>query len=167
MNLKIISGGQTGADLGGLRAAKMYGVETGGCAAKGFKTENGVCMDLKTIYGLVDKKYDYAARTKENVRNADITLIFADNIKSAGTRLTIETCKSEKKPYWVNPAAYVVEGVITKMNGILTPESTFVINVAGNRESVAPGVCARAESVVGSALKMWNYRNSKKEEVKK
>jgi hypothetical protein len=161
VNLKIISGGQSGADIGGLRAAKDRGIETGGCAAKGFMTENGVCTDLKTIYGLIDKKYDYVARTKENVRNADITLIFADDIKSAGTRLTIESCRSEKKPYWINPAAYVVANVIIQMSRILTPDVVFVINVAGNRESVAPGVCARTESVMSSALKMWNYRNVK------
>ena len=28
---KVISGGQTGADIAGLMAAEMYGVETGGC----------------------------------------------------------------------------------------------------------------------------------------
>jgi hypothetical protein len=161
MKLKIISGGQTGADLGGLRAAKMHGIETGGCAAAGFKTENGVCKDLETIYGLIDKKYDYATRTKENVRNADATLIFADDVNSAGTRLTIETCKKLKKPYRVNPASYGIVTILTKIQKIVAEDAVFVINIAGNRESVAPGVRARTESVMGGALKMWNYRNVK------
>jgi hypothetical protein len=35
---KVISGGQSGADLGGLRAAKVLGIQTGGSMPKGFLT---------------------------------------------------------------------------------------------------------------------------------
>ena len=38
---KIISGGQTGADKGGLIAAKKANIKTGGIAPKGFMTEAG------------------------------------------------------------------------------------------------------------------------------
>jgi hypothetical protein len=163
MKLKIISGGQTGADIGGLRAAKSCAIETGGCAAKGFKTENGADLSLCDVYNLVDKGYDYVERTKENVRNSDITLIFADNINSAGTKLTIKSCNDYKKSYKVNPPAYVIEELLTKMGKIIDKDVVFVINVAGNRESVAPGVCARTFNVVSHAIHMWIFKN----EVKK
>ena len=157
MKLKIISGGQTGADLGGLRAAKSSDIETGGCAAKGFKTENGVSEEIETLYHLVDKGYDYVERTKENIRNADITLIFADNIASPGTKLTIRTCRENKKPCKINPPAYAVEAIFTKMQKILPEDAVFVVNVAGNRESVAPGIGARAENVMRHAIHMMKF----------
>jgi hypothetical protein len=39
--VKVISGGQTGADQGGLVAARTLKIETGGTAAKGWLTEDG------------------------------------------------------------------------------------------------------------------------------
>jgi hypothetical protein len=38
------------AAMGGLRAAKELGILTGGEAPKGFKTEDGSNLELKTIY---------------------------------------------------------------------------------------------------------------------
>ncbi len=41
-----ISGGQSGADFGGLLAAKRCGIPTGGKIPKGFLTENGPKPEL-------------------------------------------------------------------------------------------------------------------------
>ena len=38
---RVISGGQTGADQAGWRAAKASGIPTGGWMPKGFLTEDG------------------------------------------------------------------------------------------------------------------------------
>ena len=85
--IKIISGGQTGADTGGLKAAHALGYKTGGHAAKGFITENGVNFDLRDKYGLSDKcGFSYAERTRENVKMSNVTFIFADYPRSAGTQ---------------------------------------------------------------------------------
>ena len=159
MKLKVISGGQTGADIGGLRAAKAHGIETGGCAAKDYKIESGHLEELKTFYFLEDKGFDYVERTKENVRNSDITLIFADKLASPGTKLTIRTCRELKKPYKVNPAAYTVRDLILKMGSILPEENIFTINIAGNRESVAPGIRERTERVLWNAFKMVKFKS--------
>jgi RNase P protein component len=161
MKLKVISGGQSGADVAGLRAAREHGIETGGCAAKGFKTENGVVPELGTMYNLIDEDLDYVARTKENVRNADLTLIFADKLESAGTRLTIDSCKKFKKAHKINPAAYVIEEVVTKLSRVLPEDAVFVINIAGNRESVAPGIGARTENVLSHAFHMMKFKEVK------
>lgn len=44
----VLSGGQTGADLGGLRAARACGIPTGGWAPRGWLTEVGWLVE----YGL-------------------------------------------------------------------------------------------------------------------
>jgi len=144
--LKIISGGQTGADVAGLTAAKKCGFDTGGFAANGFETENGKRPDYAKMYGLVDKHYNYAQRTVENVRMADATIVFAANISSSGTRLTINTCIKIGKPYLVNPTVEEVISFIQKNN----PK---VINIAGNRESVTPGITARVEKLLIDAFR--------------
>jgi hypothetical protein len=164
MKIKIISGGQTGADYGGLLAAKAYDIQTGGCAAKGFKTEVGFNTALGSFYNLEDKGLDYVDRTKENVRNSDMTLVFADNLNSAGTKLTIDTCAKLKKPCKINPAAFVIADIITKMRGILPDDASFTINVAGNRESVAPGIKERTERVLCGAFKMVKFKHKEKNE---
>jgi hypothetical protein len=92
--LKVISGGQTGADIAGLVAAKRCGLDTGGFCANGFMTENGVKPEYAKMYNLVDNHYDYHRRTVENVKASDFTLIFADNVNSPGTKLTISACNS-------------------------------------------------------------------------
>ena len=48
---KVVSGGQTGADQAGLRAARAAGIETGGWAPKGWETEEGPAPWLSD-YGL-------------------------------------------------------------------------------------------------------------------
>lgn len=45
--VRIISGGQTGADQGALVAAKQLGIETGGWTPRGFLTEAGPCPEEK------------------------------------------------------------------------------------------------------------------------
>lgn len=104
---KIISGGQTGADLGGLKAAKKLGIKTGGLAPKGYKTEIGNNPELFTLYGLVAAPTDdYSYRTAANVRASHATVIFATNAKSPGTKFTIKTCEAGGKPFiLINPFA--------------------------------------------------------------
>jgi hydroxymethylpyrimidine pyrophosphatase-like HAD family hydrolase len=50
----IISGGQTGADIAGLKVAKQLNFKTGGFAAKNFMTENGTA-ELKKIAKYITK----------------------------------------------------------------------------------------------------------------
>lgn len=157
MKVKIISDGQTGADLGGLRAAKTYGFPTGGCDANGFKTENGVYKESDTVFGLVDKGYGWVDQTRENVRESDLTLIYADDPESVGTKRTIASCQMYKKPFRMNMPAHSLCDLLNRMNKILPAGKEFVINVAGDRESVAPGIEARTERLVGVGLRMYKF----------
>ena len=91
MKLRIHSGGQTGADLAGLWVAKNMGLPTGGLAPQGYKTQAGDKPSLKDLFGL-KAAGDYRTRTIQNVRDADVTLIFARNWNSPGTVLTKNSC---------------------------------------------------------------------------
>ena len=72
---KIISGGQTGADIGGLLAAKELNIPTGGTAPKGYRTELGSNFDLCDIFNLSEHSSDkYPPRTAANVKNSDGTV---------------------------------------------------------------------------------------------
>jgi hypothetical protein len=87
--VKVISGGQTGADLAGLRAARDLGLETGGFAAAGFWNEDGAQPGLGPEFGLVEAKGSYVHRTKLNVDAADCTVAFLAAERGSGTSKTV------------------------------------------------------------------------------
>jgi hypothetical protein len=51
---RVVSGGQTGADQAGWRAAKAVGLETGGWMPRGFLTEDGHRPEFRDLYGAVE-----------------------------------------------------------------------------------------------------------------
>ncbi len=132
MKLKLVmSGGQTGADLTGLEEAKKLGLETGGTAPKGYKTERGANFDLRDLYGLKESHTsEYAARTHQNAGDAEITIWFG-NTNSPGYWCTRAGCKKHGKPFEVNPSELQLEYFANNYESW---------NVAGNRESKNPGV---------------------------
>lgn len=100
---KVISGGQTGADQGALKAAQQVGLSTGGWAPRRFYTEDGACPELGSKYGLQEISYDkkmpfcadYVTRSKKNVDDSDGTLVFHLR-RSLGTSKTIGYCITHK-----------------------------------------------------------------------
>ena len=101
---KIISGGQTGADKGGLIAAKKAKLKTGGIAPKGFMTEAGKDPSLKSEYGLRENfSDDLKERTLSNLRGAHCTIVFATKPGSRGTKFTIDSLKKEKRMHTIAP----------------------------------------------------------------
>ena len=72
--LKIVSGGQTGADRAGLDWAISMGIPHGGWCPRGRKAEDGV---IPARYQLTEtKSADYLTRTRWNVRDSNATVIF-------------------------------------------------------------------------------------------
>jgi hypothetical protein len=131
---KVISGGQQGVDIGGLIAAKEAGVKTGGWAPRGWKTTVGANPGL-AVYGLQEHhKVGYPPRTKQNVNDSDGTLIFATNMNSAGTKMTIRYAEELGKPYHLVPLPpvdiYQVTDEIVKW---IKVSAVHTMNVAGNR----------------------------------
>ena len=94
---KIISGGQTGADRGGLDFAIHAGLEHGGYVPRGRKAEDGT---IDERYNLVELSTDsYPARTRNNIEESDATVIFSlERLLSGGTKLTWEHAKKLGKP---------------------------------------------------------------------
>ena len=136
---KIISGGQTGSDRGGLRAAIQTMIEHGGSCPKGRKAEDGV---IPSCFHLKETESDtYPPRTWRNVRDSKGTIIFTQGPAERGSKLTIEFCKKQGKP-WLHvdlgkkseaQASYMIERWIER-------NQIDVCNVAGNRESKSPGI---------------------------
>lgn len=132
--MKIISGGQYGADLGGLLASEYLGIETGGWAPRGFLTCRGLNPDLKK-YGLKEtQSCGYTSRTLLNVKDSDCTIIIASNINSPGTRQTIRFCKQHSKPYFIFQDDLDIN--VQKAIKCLELNENSVINIAGNRDKI-------------------------------
>ncbi|WP_243146674.1 putative molybdenum carrier protein [Scytonema sp. UIC 10036] len=157
--IKVISGGQTGADMGGLQGAKALGLPTGGTAAAGWMTENGVNPNLQE-YGLVEGEKgnttveSYNKRTVENIRNADGTAIFGD-INSPGSRFTVQTAQNMGKPVLQVPLDTALNARPTAaqlLRDFVETNHIKVLNVAGNRESKAPGLQAAVAEIVQIGL---------------
>jgi hypothetical protein len=137
---KIISGGQTGADRGGLQAGRKLGLPTGGTAPKGFRTEAGLDPSLKD-FGLVEHaSANFRPRTVRNVEDSDGTVWFGMT-DTPGALATLRAAIALDRPLLLNPLPGVLREWIVK-NHIAT------LNVAGNRESLHPGLCREVEDYI-------------------
>lgn len=141
---RIISGGQTGADMGALKAARDLGIKTGGWAPKGWITEDGPNPELNK-YGLIQHSSpNYPPRTRMNCQDGDLTAIFGD-MKSAGAKLTVDICKSDSIPYVINPDAQELRDMCEQLQ-------VRVLNVAGNRASKDAEIEERVRKIVTDAF---------------
>lgn len=147
---KIISGGQTGADIGGLIGAKRVGIATGGYAPKDYRTEVGEQSEVLQKLGLKEHSSpNYRCRTQENIMSSDATIIFATDISSDGTKLTIKYCKDLEKPFLiVNP--FLESSQMIK--DFLNTNKPSTLNIAGNRESKSKGIASKTASIIQSVF---------------
>lgn len=100
---KIISGGQSGADLGGILFALIYKIEHEVNTHRGFKPIRGKIPDNVKVNYVTNKLGvpGLIYRTEYNVKNSDITLIFIQKElnKTKGSRLTARYCLENGKPH--------------------------------------------------------------------
>lgn len=141
----LISGGQTGADMGGLRAAHDVGIATGGIAPAGFRTEKGAHPALGYLYGLLESDSpDYAVRTIDNVKMAD-AVILVTCMTSPGSRLTKQIAFQYSKPLFEvgfpRRDAWEPYRAVEDCRAWLLRIRPSILMIAGHRESVAPGIC--------------------------
>ena len=87
---RIISGGQTGADRGGLEAAIALGIPHGGYCPRGRLAEDGRVPDRYDLTETASR--EYPDRTLRNIAEADATIVFIEWMDTAGpgSRLTIK-----------------------------------------------------------------------------
>lgn len=147
-DFKVVSGGQSGADLAGLDWAIQNNVPHGGWCPKGRKSEDGL---IGEEYQLAETpESNYLQRTEWNVRDSDATLIFTLSEKlDGGSKKTAEFCTKLGKPY-----LHFRPGVHPKFIArFLARHQVKVLNVAGKRESSAPGVYRLTIDALTQSLK--------------
>ena len=152
---RIISGGQTGADQGGLLAGRELGIPTGGTAPKDWRTETGPEEALLRSFGLVEcAEPGYDARTRQNVVDADGTLLLG-NYATGGSALTMQVVRELGKPVFHVPfpvQGATADSLIAEFREWLDLHRIRILNVAGNRESQNPGLQEHTRRFMISAL---------------
>ena len=145
---KIVSGGQTGVDRGAIEAALELGFPYGGLIPKGRLAEDGA-VPVKFDRMEVALRKDYLFRTEWNVTHSDATLIIARKIMKDGAwreELAGGTLRTERfAAVHARPRLVIfsqnVEKVVEWLEKLAAANGCgIVLNVAGPRESKAPGI---------------------------
>ncbi len=149
--IKIISGGQTGADRAGLDVAIARGLPHGGWCPQGRKAEDG---PLAACYLLTETPTaSYLVRTERNAADSDGTVIFTVGSLSGGSKRTAEFAKKHGRPFLHLSLVAGHERVAAeKLAGFIRTHGVARLNVAGSRESKAPGIHALTHMVLDLAL---------------
>jgi hypothetical protein len=149
--VRIVSGGQTGADRGGLDAAAALGIEHGGWCPAGRRAEDGTIPGLYTLAETLSPAY--GDRTRANVRDSDATVVFTREAATGGSALTLATARRIGKPVLhIDMAKLDVEAAAGRLRGWCVERSIAILNVAGSRESKAPGLADDVCRVLVRAL---------------
>ena len=143
---KIISGGQTGADQGGLEAALHLGIKTGGYAPDKYETETGSNYQLKMKYKLIEAG-SLVQRSKKNIDYSDGTVVFLLK-ESPGTTCSLNYALTKKwgmkpgndkyKPVCVI-SKFDQENIL-KLQDFLKKNEIETLNIVGHRESGFKGI---------------------------
>jgi Circularly permutated YpsA SLOG family len=97
----VVSGGQTGADQAGWRAAQACDIPTGGWMPLHFMTEDGADSSLGRLFNAKTLPTDsYRARTFHNAQESDGTIWFGTT-DSPGAKATLEACEVWRKPVFL------------------------------------------------------------------
>ena len=137
---KIISGGQTGVDRAALDAAIELGIPHGGWCPRGRLAEDG---RIAARYELRESKSpEYPVRTEQNVLEADATLILCRGAPAGGTGLTRWLAERKDRPCLVVDLDCPPEW--SAIHRWLQEHCVAVLNIAGPRESQAPGIAQQA-----------------------
>ncbi len=158
--MRVISGGQTGADRAGLDAALHCDTPHGGWCPKGRRAEDGV---IPARYHLRETTSEhYLARTEQNVMDSDATLVFTFGNPSGGSFSTIAFARTHNKPYLhvdldtmsnKDAAAKVINWLAghPRSQEVAIPDPC-VLNIAGSRASEASGIHKRVYAIMVDIL---------------
>jgi len=158
---RVLTGGQTGADQAAWRAARTAGVPTGGWIPCGWLTETGPRPEFTDEFGAAehpgtgDAASDHTARTRRNAEDGDVTLWFGTT-DTPGARATLGACGELGRPCLVVVASETRPDDVAAW---LADRGARVVNVAGNRESLEPGIGARVERFLGDVFQRMSAEN--------
>ncbi len=146
---KIVSGGQTGADIAALDVALRHNFPHGGWCPKGRRSLDGEIPDKHRL--TETPSASYPQRTEWNVRDSDGTVVFTIAQEATGGSLkTIEFAKKHGKPCLhisrsiFDPSARILDFV--------AEHDIRVLNVSGSRESKEPRVYRWVTQVLEDAF---------------
>jgi hypothetical protein len=150
---RIVSGGQTGVDRAALAFGRRTGIPVGGwCPAGGWAEDLVESPGVLALFPELrpTPSSDPAERTRWNVRDSDATLVLTrDGVASPGTTLTVAIAEELGRRCLV---AEVNDSPAVRdwLDGFAT---AIVLNVAGPRESEAPGIQRDAEALLAAVLR--------------
>lgn len=162
---RVISGGQDGADLGGLEAAWDFNILTGGHCPKFYRTSSGPNLDLRDKFGLIETDAtNYQKRTGLNAKNGDGTIRFASDFSTAGEQLTLRFIKQYDKPYFdVNLPVLEFEyaELYQRIGQWIVDNRITTLNVAGNRDKDRrQGFHFKQTYIILTGVFMWLKENT-------
>ncbi|GBE13362.1 putative molybdenum carrier [bacterium BMS3Bbin14] len=137
--MKIISGGQTGADRAALDAARELELPHGGWLPRGRKTENG---PLPRSYPLEElDSSEYRPRTEKNILASDGTLIVSFGPLRGGSALTESLARRHDRPcLHINLEETTDNQAVASIMAWLRRNRIATLNVAGPRASGEPRI---------------------------
>lgn len=155
---KIFSGGETGADRAAVDFAIEHEVAYGGWVPPG-----GWAEDLREPPGLLARyanfiptqSSDVKVRTSLNVRDTNATVVFAPaSVRSRGVTQTLDIASVLKRPTLVlDPHSLDALERLSVFFSDLKGDT--VLNVAGPRESEAPGLYGAVKSLLEGTLEFF------------
>ena len=150
----VRTGGQTGADRGGLDAARACGVPIcGWCPPGGLSEDYPEPPGLLAVYPELVEGHSsgYVERTAWNVRDSHATLIVApDGIQPrSGTEMTRVFAEQFGRPVLVVSGPEDAPRILDWLSGI---GRGLTLNVAGPRESKSPGVYEVTRDIIRAVL---------------
>lgn len=148
---KIISGGQTGADIAGVDAAISRGVPYGGWLPKGRKAENGIVPETYTDFQVMTRG-GYPMRTEQNVIDSDGTIIFTYGKLAGGSSLTKKFAVKNNRP-WLHIDLDAEDKPVLKIKDWVIEWDIKVLNVAGKSAGKAPTIYNQVKEIIAEVLR--------------
>lgn len=151
-SIRVVSGGQTGADRAALDVAIELGLEVGGWVPLGRAAEDGMIPprypNLKEC-----ESEDPTLRTALNVRDSDATLILSHGPLVGGSVLTQGLARELGKPVLhLDLSEIDEEKAARSLRQWLAKLHPATLNVAGPRASEDPGIHEAVRRVLRAAF---------------
>lgn len=148
---KIISGGQTGADVAGLDAAIKHGIPHGGAVPQGRRTEDGALHEKYTMQEMSSRSYP--GRTEKNVADSDGTVILTHGKLTGGSLLTqVKAIQHGKPVMHLDMTQLTVDAAAALVLNFLLANRIEVLNVAGTRGSEDPEIYGKTFQVIEACI---------------
>ncbi len=132
--LTIVTGGQAGVDRAALDAAMSLGIPVAGWCPAGRAAEDGPIPEHYPLRETPSANTEQ--RTVRNVQQSDGLLVLNAGYESAGTNLAIRTARRLQYPVRLQSVRTGFDDTLAWLQLHLIK----VLNVAGPRESQAPGL---------------------------